>query len=176
MPARTGHARVHSAKYKEDSSPSDNSDIGQSVASVSTLLTDKTTPGHRYVTPVWLSTTQVLSSLMDGCTITPTTMWGPQRGVRSPTLTGSYAPDPTSGGRGNRIPTPGAGSPRWDYHPPRTVTSRLLPATMIASKPYRAGELVSNHHSRCAAMAGTVPPPYATPWRKEQAEDDHTST
>ena len=123
MPARTGHACVHSAKYKEDSSPSDNSDIGQSVASVSTLLTDKTTPGHRYVTPVWLSTTQVPSSLMDECTITPTMMWGPQRGVRSPTLTGSYAPDPTSGGRGNRIPTPGAGSPRWDNHSPRTVTS-----------------------------------------------------
>jgi hypothetical protein len=56
-PTRMGYARVHSAKYKEDGSPSDSSDIGQSVASVSTLLIDKATPGHRYITHVWLSTT-----------------------------------------------------------------------------------------------------------------------
>jgi hypothetical protein len=56
-PTPMGYARVHSAKYKEDGSLSDSSDIGQSVALVSTLFIDKTTPGHRYITPVWLSTT-----------------------------------------------------------------------------------------------------------------------
>ena len=69
-----------------------------------------------------------------------------------------------------------------DSHSSRTMTSRLLleernartEAMATASKSYRAGELVSNHHSHCTAMAGKVPPLYDKPWRKEQAHDDYT--
>jgi hypothetical protein len=76
---------------------------------------------------VWLGTAQILSSLIDRRTITPTTTWGPRCGVSSPTSTGSYAPNTTLGGQGNGISTPGAGSTRQDSRLPQTVTSRLLP-------------------------------------------------
>jgi hypothetical protein len=71
-----------------------------------------------------------------------------------------------------------------DSNSAHTMTSQLLPeetdartkAMTTTSRPYRAGVLVSNHHSHCTAMAGTVPALYNKPWRKEQADDDHTQT
>ena len=76
-PARTGHARAHSVEYEKDNHPHDRQDLSQSVILGSTPLPKKTIPRLGYVTSRGSAPpkSRPTSNLMDGCTISPATVW-----------------------------------------------------------------------------------------------------